>query len=97
MIAGKQVALVQEDAVPARMAGRGDDRELGREGDGRAALDDDLCAGRGAAVAFMDDALRTEVRGEFRSIGDVVAMREKNEAQAAQVRNPLDERPREAR
>lgn len=80
MIAGEEVALVKEDAVASRVSGRRDDREVGCECDLVLAIDDDLGVWHRGAICGVDDARRAEMFGEARGVGDVVAVRQKDEA-----------------
>src|SRR5260221_38045 len=98
VIAGEEELLsIEERGVSGRVAGDGDRDEVRTEGDGIAAVEDDLRAWRGVDLGPVDHTLRTELLRPTRRVGDVVPVAEEDARDAAALLETLLEVPRIAR
>ena len=86
MIAGEEIAVVDEQAaVAARVSRRRDRDHAGRERLRFVAVEDDLGVGLGVELGAMDVAPAAEMGGVSVGVGDVVAMREEDAGDAAEL------------
>src|ERR1700692_173782 len=76
---------VEKKLVAAGMSGRGDELEIIIDLQESHTCDNSLDAARCGAVSLVHDARAMEMRGEFGVVGDVIAMREKHEIDAAHL------------
>lgn len=98
VVAGEEnFVAIEKDLMAAGVAWRGDDYELIVEADFIFAGDDVLDAEVRGSVARVHDARAMEVRGEPCVVGDVVAMREEHEIDAAHLLDALHQGRIEAR
>src|ERR1700739_785855 len=98
MIAGEQhLVTIEQNLVATRVPRGGNDLEFVIDARWIGSLDHALDASSGGALRFMHDTRAVEMRGEFRVIGDVIAMGEEHEANAAHLLDALYQRIVEAR
>ena len=76
---------MEQHDVPARVARRRDGEETGRQFDRIAAVEDPLGIGLRSQFQPVDDALRVEARGVLIGVGHVIAMRQEDMPDAAQL------------
>ena len=98
MIPGEQhFVAIEKNLVAARVARRGDELEIIVDPHGSRPRNDALDAARGGAVRFVHHARAMEMRGKFGVVGDIVAVREEHEIDAAHLLDAFYQRIVEAR
>src|ERR1700674_1311737 len=86
MIACEEHSIaIEKNLVAARVSGRGDELEIVIDPQGSRSGNDALDATRCGAVPLVHDARAMEMRGKFGMVGDIIAVREKHEMDAAHL------------
>src|SRR5919201_2604378 len=92
MVSGEQeTALVEQHTMATGVPGGWDDHKLGRQFHGLGAIEHELGMGLRRQLGPMDDPLAPELLSILMRLGDVIAMRQEDVADAAEFLEPLDQ------